>query len=331
MDCLGELSKVAEKEPQAALVGLTRSLQCEWNFVQRVVKDTSQLFASLEMLEENFLPSSLGTCSVTHSDRVLYSLPVKRGGLGVQNSIEGAELAFSTSRELTDCLVSSILLQDDFDQTLHKTKMREARKNHEEKQNAVDKDKLDELLAVLPADQKRAIRRIIDNNCSFWLTSLPLLKENFDLSATELETLYVSGTENHSNVFSRNAMDVNRILTACTLLQEGRTGNTTTQRNKRRSGRSASILWKDVKREPVVKEPDVENGTPALIADLSARGVWNRQSAASFDIRVTVTDVPSYQNRNPMSVLKTAEIEKKNKYGPASEEKHMSFTPLVTQ
>ena len=64
----------------------------------------------------------------THSDRVLYSLPVKRGGLGVRNSIEGAEQAFSTSREATDCLVSSILLQDDFDQTLHKTKMREARK-----------------------------------------------------------------------------------------------------------------------------------------------------------------------------------------------------------
>ena len=31
-----------------------------------------------------------------------------------------------------------------------------------------------------------------------------------------------------------------------------------------------------------------------------------------------------------MNVLKTAEIEKKNKYGPACEEKHMSFTPLVT-
>ena len=156
MDCLGELSKWAEKEPQAALVGLTRSLQCEWNFVewkQRVVKDTSQLFAPLEkMLEENFSPSLLGTSSVTHSDRVLYSLPVKRGGQGVRNPIKGAVLAFSISREATDCLVSSILLQNDFDQTLHKTKMREARKNHEEKQNAVDKDKLDELLAVLPAD-----------------------------------------------------------------------------------------------------------------------------------------------------------------------------------
>ena len=103
----------------------------------------------------------------------------------MRNRIESAELAFSTSREATDCLVSSIFLQDDFDQTLQKTKMREARKNHEEKQNAVDKDKLDELLAVLPADQKRAIRRIIDNNCSSWLTSLPLLKDNFDLSAAE--------------------------------------------------------------------------------------------------------------------------------------------------
>ena len=186
LDCLGELSKVAEKKPQAALVGLTRSLQCEWNFVRRVVKDTSQLFAPLEkMLEENVLPSLLGISSVTHSDRVLYSLPVKRGGLGVRNLIEGAELAFSTSRAAIDCLVSLILLQGDFDQILHKTKMRKARKKHEEKQNAVDKDKLDELLAVFPADQKRAIRRIIDNNCSLWLTSLPLLKDNFDLSATE--------------------------------------------------------------------------------------------------------------------------------------------------
>ena len=79
-------------------------------------------------------------------------------------------------------------------------------------------------------------------------------------------------------------------------------------------GDLASILWKDVKREPVVKEPDVENGTPALIADLSARGVWDRQSAG-FDIRVTDTDAPSYQNRNPMNEMKTAEIEKKNKYG----------------
>ena len=287
---------MAEKEPQAALVGLTRSLQCEWSFVQRVVKDTSQLFAPLEkILEENSLPSLLGTSSVTHSGRVLYSPPVKRGGLGVRNTIEGAELAFSTSREATDCLVSSILLQDGFDQTLHKTKMIEARKNHEEKQNAVDKDKLDEMLAVLPADQKRAIRRIIDNKCSLWLTSLPLLKDNFDLSATEFrDALCVRYRKPLKRSFSRcdgcqQDFDLQHALSC----KKG--GLVTLRHNEIRDAIRdlASILWKDVKREPVVKEPDVENGTPALIADLSARGVSDRQSAASFEIRVTDTDAPS--------------------------------------
>ena len=249
----------------------------------------------------------------------MYSLPVKRGGLGVRNPIEGSKLAFSTSREATDCLVSSILNQDDFDQTLHKTKMREARKNHEEKQNAVDKDKLDELLAILPADQKRAIRRIIDNNCSLWLTSLPLLKDNFDLSATEFrDALCARYRKPLKRSFSRcdgcqQDFDLQHALSC----KKG--GLVTLRHNEIRDavGDLASILWKGVKREPVVKEPDIENGTPTLIADLSARGVWDRQSAASFDIRVTDTDAPSYQNRNPMNVLKTAEIEKKNKYGPA--------------
>ena len=152
----------------------------------------------------------------------------------MRNPIEGAELAFSTSCEATDCLVSSILLKYDFDQTLHKTKLREARKNHEEKQNDLDKDKLDELLAVLPADQKRAIRRIIDNNCSLWLTSLPLLKDKFDLSATEFrDALCVTYRKPLKRPFSR--------CDGCQqdgCQQEGRTGNTTTQRNKRRSGRS---------------------------------------------------------------------------------------------
>ena len=194
------------------------------------------------------------TSSVTHSDRVLYSLPVKRRGLGAQNPIEGAELAFSTSSEATDCLVSSIPLQDDFDQTLHKTKMREATKNHEEKQNAVDKDKLDELLEVLTADQKRAIRRIIDNNCSLWLTSLPLLKENFDLSATEFrDALYVRYRKQLKRSFSRcdgcqQDFDLRHILSC----KKG--GLVTLRHNEIRDAVSdlASILWKDVKRKPVV-------------------------------------------------------------------------------
>ena len=73
LECIDALSKTAEIEPQAALVGLTSSLHYEWNFVHIVVKDTSELVTPLEkMLEEIFLPYLLGV-----TDGVLFSLLAK--------------------------------------------------------------------------------------------------------------------------------------------------------------------------------------------------------------------------------------------------------------
>ena len=79
-----------------------------------------------------------------------------------------------------------------------------------------------------------------------------------------------------------------------------------------------SLVWKDVQREPVIREYNPQDETPALIADLFCRGVYVRQGGASFDIRVSDTDAISYQNRSPMSVLHSAEVEKKTKYSDAS-------------
>ena len=84
-----------------------------------------------------------------------------------------------------------------------------------------------------------------------------------------------------------------------------------------------------MQRKPVIREHNPQDETPALIADLFCRGVYVRQGGASFDIRVSDTDAISYQNRSPMSVLHSAEVEKKTKYSDACQERHMSFTPLV--
>ena len=96
-------------------------------------------------------------------------------------------------------------------------------------------------------------------------------------------------------------------------------------------GDLASLVWKDVEREreSVIREYNAQDETPALIADLFCRGVYVRQGGASFDIRVSDIDAISYQNRSPMSVLHSAEVEKKTKYSDACQERHMSFTTLV--
>ncbi len=55
-------------------------------------------------------------------------------------------------------------------------------------------------------------------------------------------------------------------------------------------GDLAGLVRRDIKREPFVREANVAEGIPALVADLGVRGVWQHQADALFDIRVIDTD-----------------------------------------
>ena len=90
----------------------------------------------------------------------------------------------------------------------------------------------------------------------------------------------------------------------------------------------STLVWKQVRREPIVREADTVTGAQALIADLAVRGVWMPQVEALFDIRVVDTDAKSYGNSAPFDVLTRAEKEKKAKYTLACEERRAVFTPL---
>jgi hypothetical protein len=68
----------------------------------------------------------------------------------------------------------------------------------------------------------------------------------------------------------------------------------------------------------------------SLKGDLACRGVWDPQVEAFFDIRIVDADAPSYSSMTLQSVLRKSEKEKKTKYMPACEERHATFTPLLT-
>ena len=95
-------------------------------------------------------------------------------------------------------------------------------------------------------------------------------------------------------------------------------------------GDLASLVWNQVLREPVVRDADDANAIPALVADLSIRGVWQPQAVALLDIRVINTDAQSYLATPVQSVLAGAEEGKKKKYRQACEDRHAAFTPFVT-
>ena len=73
-------------------------------------------------------------------------------------------------------------------------------------------------------------------------------------------------------------------------------GLITLRHNEIRSavGDLSSSVWKDKQREPVIRDYNPQDETPALIADLFCRGMYVRQGGASFDFRVSDNYAISY-------------------------------------
>ena len=76
------LSTIAEKQPQAAFAALTKSLQCEWQFLQRVISNCGSYFIPLDdVLASTFLPAVFG-CEVTPHERLWFPCQFVLVGLG---------------------------------------------------------------------------------------------------------------------------------------------------------------------------------------------------------------------------------------------------------
>ena len=175
--------------------------------------------------------------------------------------------------------------------------------------------------------QQRAVTRAKDEKISSWLTVLPVSKHHFDLSAQEFRDALAmkpllgvpANCDGCGAPFK---------LSHALLCKRG--GLVTQRHNEVRDvfWDLAALVWNQVIKEPVVREASTLSHTPALVADLSIRGVWIPQAEALFDIRVTDTDTQFYLSSSPMDVLSVAEKQKKSKYLEACNERRALFTPV---
>ena len=63
--------------------------------------------------------------------------------------------------------------------------------------------------------------------------------------------------------------------------------------------------------------------------DILIRGFWERTTDCIIDVRICDVNQPSYRDRNPVSILHSAETEKKKKYLEPCLEQRRHFTPFV--
>jgi len=90
-----KLSAVAQQEPQSSYIAFTKSLQCEWTFIQRVMLDTQFHFSPLRVaIQQSFLPGLFGS-QVDSLEADLMCRPSRYGGIGILDPVKTAFSQFS--------------------------------------------------------------------------------------------------------------------------------------------------------------------------------------------------------------------------------------------
>ena len=182
------LAQAARAYPQSCYAAFTRSLSCEWAFLQHVVGDCTygdEEYVPLhDVVRTIFIPSVLGR-EVLEQEHKLFELPVKNGGLAFCDPVKAAGPAFSLSKKATELLQEAVRTGEDADVAAHHTHCMSILSTAAAKRKADQASSSERLCANLPAPQQRTLNRIVKGSASSWLTVLPLQADDYDMSATQ--------------------------------------------------------------------------------------------------------------------------------------------------
>ena len=152
-----------------------------------------------------------------------------------------------------------------------------------EKHDTTVQSALTPVLECLPSPACHTIRRAIDFQTFGWLTVLPLVCHQFDLSLQQFRDVLSLQYHRPLAMMTSCCDGCGSALNLSHALDCHKGGLVTQHHNKMRDalGDFAALAYRDVIREPIVHKGD---DAPALIADLGIRGVWLPQIEALFDI-----------------------------------------------
>ena len=257
------------------------------------------------------------------------------GGLGLVNPMELASPEYTASTKVTAPLVEQIVSQAHAspDDNTVRSLQQEARKEKEQRLSG----NLEEVKSDLPYRSKRAVELATEKGASSWLTVLPLKDMDFTLNKREFKDA----------IHLRYDWDINDTPSVCVC---GEVFNTDHAMICRRGGfiiqrhnevrdleaEMLNMVCYDVEVEPVLQEitgemlPRGVNKAPDARLDIHARGFWDRQSSAFFDVRVCHPNAESYKDLSPEQIYRQHENGKKRSYAKrVMEIEQGTFTPLV--
>ena len=171
---LDALAEIAKSEPQLAYKAYVSGTSRRWQFVCRTTPGIAEQMKDLEdQIKEKLIPAILGGRQPSALMRSIYSLPVRIGGLGIQDPSFEATSEYEYSIKMTSQLAKTIYNQErDFEQD--KALQIEIRSKVKKEKETRQKELLDDIKSKCSEELVRLIELSSEKGASSWLTSLPL-------------------------------------------------------------------------------------------------------------------------------------------------------------
>ena len=126
-----------------------------------------------ETIRQYFIPAITGCNLCSDDERVLLSLPVKLGGLGISILTDSSNQEYNNSRLVTEKSTNNIINQNKTYDPL-KDEIKAIKNNIKNSKLTSAERKLSDLREKLEEKRKRQNEIVQEVGCSNWLTSLPL-------------------------------------------------------------------------------------------------------------------------------------------------------------
>ena len=334
-----ELSIVAKEEPQIAYSAFTKGLSSRWCYIQRTIEGISELFKPLEdAISQSLIPAILGH-KVNTLERDMLALPLRHGGLGIQNPTKTSDREYEASKKITKQLTELILNQDQDLSKVDKSQINKTKadlKLEKEIAYTAEKKRIENLITSEP--KKRAFLMAGEKGSSSWLSALPLRSLGYCLNKKDFrDSLLLRYNWPIPDVCKHCACgmsnSVNHALTC-------KKGGYVTFRHDILVETEAELL-REAKCRNVYTEPSLlptcdqmhPKGTitaDGARLDIVATGLYGKNEKTFMDVRITHANAPSNLSIPVDKLLLKNEAEKKTKYASrVINTERATFIPLV--
>ena len=178
--CWGCTGSIAHSKPHAAYAAFTHRMTSKWTFLLRTIPDIQQSLQPLEnTIRSTFIPAVTGRSPPNDSERTLFALPTRLGGLGLADPFIQAIFDFNASVSITESLTNAISSRSpaySYEIIANQLKAKsEARLSNRSR----SEDAADALKETLTDSLRRAMSLAQEKGSSSWLSALQIKEYGF--------------------------------------------------------------------------------------------------------------------------------------------------------